>query len=513
MIGLLQGRVGKHGNTLMTYRLVIGRELSSGRESTARERGHWAVEENRRKLLEEIGSRQGVKETYDWLFVSRAEFVREGGSGLLGRYGGSLQRLLRENFPQERGFCEDADAFHGREDMWRVPSGHWEVVENRRAFLERLAGRHSVTSLEGWKRVKAKHITRERGGRQLLASYGGSFTAVLQSMKEWGECNGGPARWLQPNTAEERESLSESSRHIETLGEPMQGMPQSESQGKGWATVERVTESDCRPQVGWGHWERRENRESFFRRLQREFHIEDVTQWKTVTRELVRERGGAGLLAKYGHSLTVALRESLPELNTLQTFEFRQARERGHWKERENRLAFMGELAMRHRLPHPSLTSAAEERGVEGWRQLSTDTVKELSGGAGFLSHYGGSFFKALVEFFGCAVQERPGAWRKTAGNALWKNEKWVTAIVHELEEKLRITTTDEWLRVSQRQLRSAGAPYAMSASSHRLFAVLAAVYPTHEWDVGPTSHKKSQQRQLRVALATLFPDPSLQQR
>ncbi len=51
--------------------------------------------------LSPIDYRHDIQQQRDWYFVSIKHFCREGGRGLLGRYGGSLFRLLQSVYPED----------------------------------------------------------------------------------------------------------------------------------------------------------------------------------------------------------------------------------------------------------------------------------------------------------------------------------------------------------------------------------------------------------------------------
>jgi len=264
-----------------------------------------------------------------------------------------------------------------------------------------------------------------------------------------------------------------------------------------------VTESECRPQVGWRYWERRENRAQFFASVAEEFNIREATDWKNVTTAVVRERGGSGLLAKFDGSLYDALRESV-ELGNVTREEIRPQRAHSHWKENKNRLEFMCSLAAAHNLPPPGHTVVSKE-GSEEWRQLSTEAVQITSGGAGFLSHYRGSFLAALAEFFGPTVLQQPAAWRKRLPDSVWTEPTRVKATIHSLEERLGIRRPEEWARVSQLQLRAVNCPHILYSSPARLAAALDIVYPSLGVTASREGHKKARQRHLASSLHGIF--------
>jgi hypothetical protein len=63
----------------------------------------------------------------------------------------------------------------------QVPTGFWESTSNQRSFMNQLATKLNITSLDGWYNITGKYIT-NNGGGGLLKRYEGSISKLLSAI-------------------------------------------------------------------------------------------------------------------------------------------------------------------------------------------------------------------------------------------------------------------------------------------------------------------------------------------
>jgi hypothetical protein len=72
----------------------------------------------------------------DWYNISFKQLIDVGGAGLLGVHKGVVKKALRTAFPE---YAWDDSKF-----PQKLPQGHWNDVNNQRAFFEQYAKEHSI---------------------------------------------------------------------------------------------------------------------------------------------------------------------------------------------------------------------------------------------------------------------------------------------------------------------------------------------------------------------------------
>lgn len=140
-----------------------------------RRRWHrWECPEERRKFLEDLAARRGLRTPADWRRVTVEEVRREGGAGLLAASGG-LAQALQEAFPH--------GGFSQRSCRARVSPRHWDRPANRRSFLEEVARVHGVEKAEDWRHVRSEDIE-AMGGKALLRRYASSYDLLRDNFPD-----------------------------------------------------------------------------------------------------------------------------------------------------------------------------------------------------------------------------------------------------------------------------------------------------------------------------------------
>ncbi len=133
--------------------------------------GHWRDPANHQAFMNQIAKHLNITHQEQWYAVTTKQLQQHGGSGLLTKYGGSRVKLFAALFPQYKW---DTSRF-------KLPQGHWNSVANQRSFLDHIATKLNITSLEGWFQVtttKVQHL----GGAMLLKKYRGSLPRLLSTV-------------------------------------------------------------------------------------------------------------------------------------------------------------------------------------------------------------------------------------------------------------------------------------------------------------------------------------------
>lgn len=209
-------------------------------------------------------------------------------------------------------------------------------------------------------------------------------------------------------------------------------------------SVARLLEA-CYPEVEWkpwhlrkrfgkAHWTLPENRRAFLHQLAAEFSIERPEDWKRVSSEDIRARGGAPLLSRKGPTLCSHLSEAFPG----QEFDEVLCRPRisqQHWECPGARRRFMEALAGELGLEGPG-----------GWAAVSRDVISSR-GGSGLLALYGNSVFRLLEDIFP-EVMGGAGSERKLP-QGFWDSEVTRLRFMADIAERYGVKTAGDWRRVT----------------------------------------------------------------
>lgn len=319
----------------------------------------------------------------------------------------------------------------------RMPNGHWDSRENCKAFMDRVKAEHGVKDAKDWGRVLTRHVN-DMGGRALLKRYNSSLLHALQD--------------LYPE--------------------------------------EGITDVDCRPRRTRGHWSSVENRKRCLLTIAEELGIDDTVEgWESVTTEQMRStEHGRALLSYYNGSLTQALRDVLPEkaLNR---------RSKNHWLSRENRRAFMDQVAEK-----------LQVREESDWKAVTRRHIAEL-GGRTLVDNFPNVY--ALLSDVYPEKGFRQSACRPLRAKGWWQDRESLLQFLEDAKQEMGVTKNEDWYRVSSEALRSL--PGGSFLGYHITFhEALSRAYPGVVWDqqrlMRTGGKKRSTQRCLYLALADMFP-------
>ncbi|MCP4785291.1 MAG: hypothetical protein GY903_01555 [Fuerstiella sp.] len=205
--------------------------------------GYWHERRNRVAYMNWLGMNLRFVRCEDWYQVRNRDFRRNSGATMLDRfYGSSVLEALRDLVP-------DYDWL-----PWlfsKTPRGYWDDAENRQAYMQWLERKLQISCEEDWYEQSERSFDENRGRGLLTNYYHGSILSALQ---------------------------------------------------------------EYRPDVGWkpwcfrkvpnGYWRLPGNRRRYFEWLADRLHFRSLNDWDSLTRQTVRETGGAGLLSHvFGGSL------------------------------------------------------------------------------------------------------------------------------------------------------------------------------------------------------------------
>lgn len=173
----------------------------------------------------------------------------------------------------------------------RVPSGFWDIKENRLNYLRWMGSRCGFVKPEDWYSIRQSHFKKNCGGGLLANHYGFSLQmAVEEFMPDYSW-----KPWL------------------------FGGVPQR-------------------------FWQKSANRKGYMDWLGQQLGFSKPSDWYQITKGTFYENRGGGLLANYfGDSPQRALNEYLPEEDWL-PWKFRSVPQ-SFWKPRENRMRYLSWLA------------------------------------------------------------------------------------------------------------------------------------------------------------------------
>lgn len=133
--------------------------------------GYWTDPTNRRKYMRWLQKELGITRPDQWYQVTKDDFVEHGGNGLLANYyKGSVAAAVLEFRPRRRWY------------PWlfnSAPQGFWRDIDNRRQYLDWLAGQLGVRTTDQWYGVTTQQMI-EHHGHTLLATKGYSILNVLR---------------------------------------------------------------------------------------------------------------------------------------------------------------------------------------------------------------------------------------------------------------------------------------------------------------------------------------------
>jgi len=120
---------------------------------------------HQRAFLDQVAATLNITSPEEWKLVTPQQIKALGGGKLL-LYYPSLYDALRTLYPEHNWVIGDT--------CKRIPRGHWNKHDNRRAFLDSLARKFGIASPRDWANVSV-HMIRKFGGSALLKTYSSMY--------------------------------------------------------------------------------------------------------------------------------------------------------------------------------------------------------------------------------------------------------------------------------------------------------------------------------------------------
>lgn len=428
---------------------------SSEGEAKRRPRTLWDAAKER-AFMDRVKADLQIDSEEGWRNVTARDIARRGGRGLIDRHRGSVLALLQNCYPE------------APPTPWRcrkkLPTGFWEDRENGRAFLEDVAKRMHLRSVEDWMEVTSSQVN-AYGGKGLLVRYSSLLEAVkdlvdgTENLSLDSPCAAARGQW---SNKEYRRGFLErlaDAHGVKSAGDWKKlGLKDVRDAGGGallgwYGGSLRTALADCFPEVeeefelqkkAPGFWLSKENRKLALKQWAESegVSLEEEETWATATKAKLTSKGLGRLVSHYNCSVTALVEDLLPHLAHTR----KRRHSPGWWDLQENRRAFLEEVAEKHGVREPS-----------DWAQVSTTAV--LSAGGSSLLTRMGNVHTALRDAF----PEHDDAWQRTQcrpvlSRAYWDDEENVKSCIKAVADVYGLSSCKDWARLSARQAVNAGA-------------------------------------------------------
>ena len=484
--------------------------------------------EDERRVIEEVGSKLGMKELDDWYSQSNRTVTSSGGATVLYRYKGSLLLMLRTIFPEKQW---DPKKFK------RLPRNYWADSDNQRAALDEVAfqlgfkkreekkenskrnaakAKEVEEEMEGWYKTTLKAVI-EHGGSMVLRQFDNSLSKALTSLYPSYPWDLGKFSKVPHNFWN---SLENQHRLLNDIGGKL-GVNTKEAWYKvsnqdivdqgGSALLMRYHGSlpavleAIYPETPWdplrfsraprNHWQSLENQREFMDSIARKLGMKDGDRdgWYKITAQTLFDNGGRSIFQKHKSMLSL-LRAVYPEHEWV-PLKFDKAPQY-HWASIENQRAFMDDLGRK---------LGMKEGEREGWYAVSYQQLSDHDA-------------LSLVAFYNGSVPDLLAAVYPDFDWKLWKfvrrprlvrkSPKAFPELLEAVEKALDIKKPSEWYRITQEQLATIGLRSVVVKHFGELLRALEKRYPEEKWDPSlflGRGYRKASQRWLHTLLERLF--------
>jgi len=300
------------------------------------EKNHWASLDNQRAFLDELAV-QAFKvppnaDLSHWYKINNKDLLKNGASGLLKRYNGSIVALLSTVYPE---YTFQAWKFGS------TPKGWWDSKDNVNAFIEYLRNELQIEKgdFEPWYNLTADQLVKHGGGGGLLERYGGSISTLLADVfpdHDWvpWKFSKAPQNYWE-SLDNQKKFLDDVAKKIGASSSNMEPWYQMTKEAfrkfGGGSLLTRYNNSVSKmliaiyPHHNWkvwkfgkaqqGYWDSLEHQKLFLIDLASSlgFRMNDWEKWYEVSTEEFMKHGGGGLIKKYNSSVATLLAEVFPE--------------------------------------------------------------------------------------------------------------------------------------------------------------------------------------------------------
>lgn len=282
----------------------------------------WKNDQNVRRYFDWLASEENfdLDNDEEWFKIDEKKILVDRGSNVLDRFGGSLGEALECAYPGK--------SFPPWLFSTGVSSSYWKTKENRLRYMEFLRGKLNIVSNEQWYGVLNNDIL-YYGGKSFLDCYDRSLYSALMDL--YPEISWNPLQF--------RSSLKNKKTHrglLDVIGtqlkisKPEDWYDVDPAALKNEQLIKKYQGSLCKtlqsimPEIEWQPWRFRENVRGFWQQLDnqrlfmdyisKELNIIDQRDWKRVSLDDIKSRGGASLVQLYGGSLSRILDTVYPNI-------------------------------------------------------------------------------------------------------------------------------------------------------------------------------------------------------
>lgn len=441
--------------------------------------GFWDDLARRRDYFAWLGGKLRVEGMEGWYGVRASDVRRNGGAGLLDRFGG-LANAMVATFPDHVW------------QAWRfeaVPKGFWEEGRNRRDYLDWLGEGLDVARLEDWKKVTVGQI-QERGGGELLRIFNGSLARALADVypsHSWEPWRYAATKEFWEDVANQRQFVDYLTREFAIQGlDDWYNVSLSEIKSRGGDSLLNLYEgslakllSTLYPDHSWQtwrldkvdseFWSQKGNQRNYMDWLAKELGIKHLEDWYAVQASEIWKRGGYKLLDLHGHSLANALSNIFPEYRW-QLWRFKSV-PKDFWQSVENQREFFA-----------CLGEEMSIKQTEDWRFVTADEIR-VKGGGGLLDHYNGILPEMLaavfpeVDWSSFALPGGPKAAKLWESNLAAQRD-----VLGKVSLQLGLKQLDEWYNVKAADVRKLGDSELLQHYGGSVAKAVMATYPEHDW-------------------------------
>lgn len=138
----------------------------------------WKDETNQRNFLHDLAKKYNLSKPSNWDSITIANIIEQGGSGLLKQHGYSLVKALKKLYPGK-----PLPLYLTPENDWDSLSkstglGKYQLENNRRKLLEKIAKKLGITKPIEWAGVSNK-VLFQNGAQALFRRYNYSIYEML----------------------------------------------------------------------------------------------------------------------------------------------------------------------------------------------------------------------------------------------------------------------------------------------------------------------------------------------
>jgi len=269
--------------------------------------GHWNDLANHRIFMDDIAKKCNVNNREDWYNMTTKKIQHYGGSGLLTKYNGSLFKLLQNVYSDHNW---DVRKF-------KLPQKYWHDLANQKSFLDHLAKKLNITSIEGWYKVTVP-ILQANGGNGLLKKYKVSLHTLLSTVyPEYKQsCRDAIlsiTRDLKLTKVED--SIKVAHKYLDSQLLRQHGHSATKLVATCFPELKLPLPTRAKYAPVIGHWKSLSNQREYFDNLAKKLDIKEPDDWYYISvRQIEKQFGGRGILNRYYNgSLIKALQAIYPD--------------------------------------------------------------------------------------------------------------------------------------------------------------------------------------------------------